>query len=141
MYTFKTRFIHLVSEMRMFFSILFPVLLVISALCYGKRYGKSWLMCVPRPYPNARDNKCAPKDIDKPFAVVFTDVQASTRLWGKDPVEMSHPGFFFPNTDKLFTPFCAMLKSILVRKMTFPTYLKIPFPPNSIRIYLFIHLF
>eukprot|EP00667_Euglena_gracilis_P001838 EG_transcript_1836 len=38
---------------------------------------------------NARDNKCAPKDIDKPFAVVFTDVQASTRLWGKDPVEMS----------------------------------------------------
>eukprot|EP00667_Euglena_gracilis_P004647 EG_transcript_4669 len=38
---------------------------------------------------NARDNKCAPKDTDKPFAVVFTDVQSSTRLWGKDAVEMS----------------------------------------------------
>eukprot|EP00667_Euglena_gracilis_P001750 EG_transcript_1748 len=38
---------------------------------------------------NARDNKCAPRDTDKPFAVVFTDVQSSTRLWGKDPVEMS----------------------------------------------------
>eukprot|EP00667_Euglena_gracilis_P001748 EG_transcript_1750 len=38
---------------------------------------------------NARDNKCAPRDTDKPFVVIFTDVQASTRLWGKDPAIMS----------------------------------------------------
>eukprot|EP00667_Euglena_gracilis_P001257 EG_transcript_1259 len=38
---------------------------------------------------NARNNKCAPRDSCKPFAVAFTDVQSSTGLWGKDPVEMS----------------------------------------------------
>eukprot|EP00667_Euglena_gracilis_P002961 EG_transcript_2964 len=38
---------------------------------------------------NARDNRYAPKDPSKPFAVVFTDIQSSTGLWGRDPVEMS----------------------------------------------------
>eukprot|EP00668_Euglena_longa_P047599 GGOE01063479.1.p1 GENE.GGOE01063479.1~~GGOE01063479.1.p1 ORF type:complete len:872 (-),score=271.54 GGOE01063479.1:252-2663(-) len=38
---------------------------------------------------NARDNKYAPKDTDRPFAVVFTDIQSSTGLWGQDPAEMS----------------------------------------------------
>eukprot|EP00667_Euglena_gracilis_P001642 EG_transcript_1642 len=38
---------------------------------------------------NARDNKHAPKDPDEPFAVVFTDIQSSTGLWGRDPAEMS----------------------------------------------------
>eukprot|EP00667_Euglena_gracilis_P013922 EG_transcript_14388 len=38
---------------------------------------------------NARDNQCAPKDPNLPFAVVFTDIQASTALWGKNPAEMS----------------------------------------------------
>eukprot|EP00667_Euglena_gracilis_P002641 EG_transcript_2645 len=37
----------------------------------------------------ARDNKQAPKDTNVPFAVVFTDIQASTALWGRDPAGMS----------------------------------------------------
>eukprot|EP00667_Euglena_gracilis_P003042 EG_transcript_3048 len=37
----------------------------------------------------ARDNAHAPKDPDKPFAVVFTDIQSSTELWGRNPAEMS----------------------------------------------------
>eukprot|EP00667_Euglena_gracilis_P004900 EG_transcript_4930 len=36
-----------------------------------------------------RDNAHAPKDPDKPFAVLFTDIQSSTELWGKNPAEMS----------------------------------------------------
>jgi len=38
---------------------------------------------------NARNNSFAPKDPSLPFAVLFTDIQSSTGLWGKDPVEMS----------------------------------------------------
>eukprot|EP00667_Euglena_gracilis_P000796 EG_transcript_797 len=38
---------------------------------------------------NARDNTYAPKDSSKPFAVIFTDIQSSTGLWGRDPAEMS----------------------------------------------------
>eukprot|EP00667_Euglena_gracilis_P001441 EG_transcript_1441 len=38
---------------------------------------------------NARDNKFATKDSDRPFAVLFTDIQSSTGLWGRDPAEMS----------------------------------------------------
>eukprot|EP00667_Euglena_gracilis_P009581 EG_transcript_9739 len=40
-------------------------------------------------HANARDNRYAPKDTDKPFAVIFTDIQSSTGLWGRDPAEMS----------------------------------------------------
>eukprot|EP00669_Euglena_mutabilis_P012395 TRINITY_DN7023_c0_g1_i1.p2 TRINITY_DN7023_c0_g1~~TRINITY_DN7023_c0_g1_i1.p2 ORF type:complete len:270 (+),score=56.47 TRINITY_DN7023_c0_g1_i1:61-810(+) len=35
-----------------------------------------------------RNNLHAPKDASHPFAVVFTDIQSSTGLWGKDPVAM-----------------------------------------------------
>nr|BAD20741.1 putative membrane-bound adenylyl cyclase [Euglena gracilis] len=38
---------------------------------------------------NARDNKHAPKDPNKPFVVIFTDIQSSTGLWGRDPAQMS----------------------------------------------------
>eukprot|EP00667_Euglena_gracilis_P013962 EG_transcript_14446 len=37
----------------------------------------------------ARDNTYAPKDPEKPFAVIFTDIQSSTELWGRNPAEMS----------------------------------------------------
>jgi len=38
---------------------------------------------------NARNNAFAPKDPTLPFAVLFTDIQSSTGLWGKDPAAMS----------------------------------------------------
>eukprot|EP00667_Euglena_gracilis_P001069 EG_transcript_1068 len=38
---------------------------------------------------NARDNRYAPKDPNVPFAVIFTDIQSSTGLWGEDPAAMS----------------------------------------------------
>eukprot|EP00667_Euglena_gracilis_P003073 EG_transcript_3082 len=38
---------------------------------------------------NARDNRHAPKDAAKPFAVAFTDIQSSTSLWSRDPAQMS----------------------------------------------------
>ena len=36
-----------------------------------------------------RDNRRAPKDASKPFAVVFTDIQCSTALWSRIPSVMS----------------------------------------------------
>jgi len=36
-----------------------------------------------------RDTTHAPTDRDAPFAVVFTDIQSSSLLWGRDPVEMA----------------------------------------------------
>lgn len=33
------------------------------------------------PTLKARDNTYAPKDPEKPFAVIFTDIQSSTELW------------------------------------------------------------
>ncbi len=35
-----------------------------------------------------RDNRNAPKDPKKPFAIAFTDIQSSTSLWGRIPEEM-----------------------------------------------------
>jgi len=35
-----------------------------------------------------RDNGFAPKDASKPFAMVFTDIQASTTLWARSPQQM-----------------------------------------------------
>jgi class 3 adenylate cyclase len=36
-----------------------------------------------------RDNSAAPHDDTKPFAIVFTDIQASTTLWEKAPEDMA----------------------------------------------------
>ena len=36
-----------------------------------------------------RDNSCAPTDATKPFAVVFTDIESSTALWGRYPTVMA----------------------------------------------------
>jgi len=36
-----------------------------------------------------RDTACAPKDSNKPFAVVFTDIESSSLLWGRDPTQMA----------------------------------------------------
>ena len=35
-----------------------------------------------------RNNRAAPKDPSVPFAIVFTDIQSSTSLWGRCPQEM-----------------------------------------------------
>jgi len=37
----------------------------------------------------ARDTAHAPKDPNKPFAVVFTDIESSSLLWGRDPTQMA----------------------------------------------------
>jgi len=37
----------------------------------------------------ARDTSCAPKDPTEPFVVVFTDIESSSLLWGRDAVEMA----------------------------------------------------
>jgi len=37
----------------------------------------------------ARDSSCAPKDPTKPFVVVFTDIEGSSLLWGRDATEMA----------------------------------------------------
>jgi adenylate cyclase len=37
----------------------------------------------------ARDSTHAPKDPTKPFVVVFTDIESSSLLWGRDAVEMA----------------------------------------------------
>jgi len=39
--------------------------------------------------PKTRDNRNAPKDPTRPICVLFTDIQASTTLWGEIPEEMS----------------------------------------------------
>ena len=36
-----------------------------------------------------RDNSAAPKHSERPFAVMFTDIQSSTNLWAKLPMEMT----------------------------------------------------
>ena len=36
-----------------------------------------------------RNNSCAPKDASSPFAVIFTDIQSSTALWGRYPSVMA----------------------------------------------------
>ena len=38
---------------------------------------------------DGRDNSCAPTDDDEPFAVVFTDIEKSTRLWSADAAGMT----------------------------------------------------
>jgi class 3 adenylate cyclase/ABC-type branched-subunit amino acid transport system substrate-binding protein len=39
--------------------------------------------------PKGRDNSAAPKEAGSPFAIVFTDIQSSTALWGRAPEAMS----------------------------------------------------
>ena len=36
-----------------------------------------------------RDHSCAPRDASSPFAVVFTDIESSTALWGRYPAVMA----------------------------------------------------
>ena len=38
---------------------------------------------------NGRDNSCAPTNPKNPFAVVFTDIESSTMLWGRYPAVMA----------------------------------------------------
>jgi ABC-type branched-subunit amino acid transport system substrate-binding protein len=39
--------------------------------------------------PQSRDNRAAPQDQTKPFAIAFTDIQSSTTLWAEAPMETS----------------------------------------------------
>lgn len=52
-------------------------------------------------HANARDNRHAPKDAAKPFAVAFTDIQSSTSLWSRDRVTASWPPVMGPRTTAL----------------------------------------
>eukprot|EP00669_Euglena_mutabilis_P004836 TRINITY_DN1619_c0_g1_i4.p1 TRINITY_DN1619_c0_g1~~TRINITY_DN1619_c0_g1_i4.p1 ORF type:complete len:580 (-),score=121.20 TRINITY_DN1619_c0_g1_i4:293-2032(-) len=41
-------------------------------------------------FKTARNNLAAPKNPNKPFCILFTDIQSSTHLWATAPEEMAH---------------------------------------------------
>ena len=65
-------------------AVLVPVLCV--ALLLLGAGGALWWFFVRG---KSRDNSCAPKDSGAPVCVLFTDIQASTALWGAHPEAMS----------------------------------------------------